>query len=121
MGHLTAHIEIRSAWFFANTLCEEGNYRAVQPPSITRLVPVMREAAGEARNRIAPAISSIRPSRPRGIRLITQFRNSGSARNDRVIGVSRKVGAIAFTRMLDGASSTAIALVSPSSACFVMQ
>lgn len=69
----------------------------------------------------APATSSIRPIRPRGILLVTQFRNSGSARNEAVIGVSRKVGAIEFTRMFFGASSTAIAFVSPSIACFVMQ
>ena len=37
------------------------------------------------------------------------------------MGVSRKVGAMAFTRMLFGASSTAMALVSPSMACLVMQ
>src|SRR5262249_39087786 len=96
-------------------------YRAVQPPSITRLVPVMRDPARDARNTIAPATSSIRPIRPRGIRLNTQFRNSASAKNEAVMGVSRKVGAIALTRMLFGASSTAIALVSPSIACFVRQ
>src|SRR5437867_8288689 len=83
--------------------------RAVQPPSISRLVPVTREAAGDARNTIAPAISSICPIRPRGILLITQSRNSGSARNEAVIGVSRKVGAMEFTRMFFGFGDVCVA------------
>src|SRR4029453_19375582 len=66
-------------------------YRAVQPPSITKLAPVMRDAAGDARNTTAPATSSIRPIRPRGIRLSTQFRNSLSAKNEALKEVSRKV------------------------------
>jgi len=39
----------------------------------------------------------------------------------RVRSVSTNVGATEFTRIACGASSTAIAFVSPSSACFVMQ
>lgn len=82
---------------------------------------MISEAAGEARNTTAPVTSSIRPSRPMGILLMHQSRNSGFAKNVEVIGVSRKVGPMALTRMLYGASSTAIAFVSPSIACLVMQ
>ena len=70
---------------------------------------------------MAPVTSSMRPIRPSGILLRTQLRNSGSAKKEAVIGVSRKVGAIAFTRIFSGASSTAMALVRPSIACLVMQ
>ena len=70
---------------------------------------------------MAPVTSSMRPMRPSGILLITQLRNSGSSKKEAVMGVSRKVGAMALTRIFSGASSTAMALVRPSMACLVMQ
>ena len=39
------------------------NYRAVQPPSMSRVCPVMSEAAGEARKTTAPATSMGSPIR----------------------------------------------------------
>src|SRR5438094_3449135 len=95
----------RRKFLMAEQRCPTHAQRAVQPPSISRLVPVTRDAAGDARNTIAPAISSICPIRPRGILLITQFRNSGSARNEAVIMASRIVGAMVFARMLFGVGS----------------
>src|SRR5438132_657016 len=88
---------------------------------MAKLVPVIRDAAGDARKTMAPVTSSMRPMRPSGIRLMTQLRNSGSAKKEAVMGVSRNVGAMAFTRMFSGASSTAMALVKPSIACLAMQ
>src|ERR1041385_6282869 len=95
-------------------------HQAVQPPSATSDDPVNRAAAGEARNTTAFATSSTVPARPRGMRSGILFLVSGSSKNGLVSGVITKVGAIETTRPPFGASSTAIALVSPSIACLVI-
>src|SRR5579864_3675654 len=89
-------------------------HSAVQPPSSTSAEPVISEEASEARNTIAPVISSSWPRRPSLILESTSSRNALFSKNGRVIGVSRKVGPKLLTRMLCGASSIAIALVNPS-------
>jgi hypothetical protein len=81
---------------------------------------VTSAAAGEARNTTACATSSTVPIRPNGIRSTTHCRNSGFSKKGVVSGVVMKVGAIETTRTPFGASSTAIALVSPSTACLVI-
>src|SRR5712691_3267134 len=96
------------------------NYQAVQPPSTSRLDPVTSPAAGEARKTTAEATSSTVPSRPNGMRSSTHLRNTGSSKNGLVSGVVTKVGAIETTRTPLDASSTAIALVNPSTACLVI-
>src|SRR5688572_16133501 len=54
--------------------------RAVQPPSMRIVSPVMSEAAGEARNTTTPATSIGSPIRCRAaIRAITSARCAGSA------------------------------------------
>src|SRR5689334_11000921 len=54
-------------------------YCAVQPPSIRMVSPVMREAAGEARNTTAPATSMGSPMRcSPAMRAITSWRNAAS-------------------------------------------
>src|SRR5207247_10482264 len=95
-------------------------HQAVQPPSTRRLDPVTRLAAGDARKTTAFATSSTVPIRPNGIRSTTHCRNSGLAKKGSVNGVVMKVGAIETTRIPLGANSTAIALVSPSTACLVI-
>ncbi len=77
--------------------------------------------AGLARNKTAAATSSGCPILPIGIMFLTKLKNAGSSSIGFVMGVSMKVGATEFTRMPLGASSTAMALVKPSSACLVMQ
>src|SRR5436305_4914631 len=96
------------------------DHQAVQPPSTRRLEPVTSAAAGEARKTIADATSSTVPRRPNGMRSSTHLRNTGSSKYGLVSGVVTNVGAIETTRTPLGASSTAIALVSPSSACLVI-
>src|SRR4051794_17581585 len=56
------------------------NYCAVQPPSITRLVPVRSDAAGEAAKTTAAATSSGVPALPAGMRASTHWANSGFSR-----------------------------------------
>src|SRR6266540_549274 len=86
---------------------------------MTSAEPVISEDASEARNTIAPVISSSWPRRPSLILESTSVRNASFWKNGRVIGVSRNVGPRLLTRMLCGASSIAIALVKPSMACLV--
>src|SRR5215212_699604 len=74
--------------------------RAVQPPSMSSVSPVIREAAGEARNTTALATSIGSPMRPNAILDKTSARNASSARASAVPGVLMKVGATAFTVML---------------------
>jgi hypothetical protein len=67
---------------------------AVQPPSTTKFVPVINEAAGDAANTTAAATSSGCPTRPAGARSRTHCASSGFASvMRRYIGVSTKVGA----------------------------
>src|SRR6266566_6421324 len=101
---------------------ERYNYRAVQPPSIRIVWPVISEAALEAKNTTAPATSIGSPIRCNpAIRSITSARNSGFARHSSVPGVRINVGATAFTVMLYLPHSTARHLVKWAIAAFVMQ
>src|SRR6202041_570674 len=82
--------------------------RAVQPPSMRIVWPVIREAAGEARKTTAPETSTGSPMRwSAAIRSMVSARNAGSARASSVPGVAMKVGATAFTVMLNCPHSTA--------------
>src|SRR3989344_9279541 len=55
-----------------------GAHRAVHPPSITSIEPVMYEdALCDARNKIAALYSSTRAIRPRIVRLLYSSTNSG--------------------------------------------
>src|SRR5258705_289238 len=68
--------------------------RAVQPPSMRIVSPVMSEAAGEARNTTTPATSIGSPIRCRAaIRATTSARCAGSARYGSVPGGCPKGGA----------------------------
>src|SRR5581483_2731641 len=97
-----------------------AHHQAVQPPSASSDEPVTSAAAGEARKTTACATSATVPTWPSGMRSRIHWRVAGSSKNGRVSGVSIKVGAIDTTRTPLGASSTAIALVSPSTACLVI-
>ena len=79
-----------------------SGYSAVQPPSSLSAAPVISEEASDARNTMAPVISSSCPSRPSLIFDSTSSRNSLFSKNGRVIGVSRKVGPSELTRILCG-------------------
>src|SRR5581483_2342511 len=52
------------------------NHQADQPPSTTRLAPVMYEDASDARKTIAPSASLACAIRPRGTRAVYASRNS---------------------------------------------
>src|SRR5580704_5972705 len=94
---LIEHVDVNLAKLFLDAY----HQRAVQPPSITRVCPVMREAAGEARKTTAPATSIGSPMRCKAaMRSTTSWRNTGSASAGCVPGVWMKVGATAFTLML---------------------
>src|SRR4030095_7706633 len=86
-------------------------HTAVHPPSIINVVPVISEAAGDARNRTAFATSFGSPILPNTILESTFFLVSSFARYSSVPGVNIKVGATAFTVILYFAHSTAKHLV----------
>src|SRR5215208_2519837 len=67
-------------------------YCAVQPPSTSRLAPVISPAAGEAKKSTAPVTSSTRPRRPNGIRDRVSSLSVSSSRRGLVMGVSTNVG-----------------------------
>src|SRR5258708_23678615 len=95
---------------------------AVQPPSIIRVVPVMSDAAGDARQPTAPATSIGCPTRcSAAIRSSTSALNSGSAKAGSVPGVAINVGAIVLTVVLDFPHSTARHLVRCEIPAFVIQ
>src|SRR5271165_7551365 len=74
--NLIEHVDIN----LPKLLLDAEHQRAVQPPSITSVWPVMREAAGEARKTTAPATSIGSPMRCKAaMRSITSWRNTGSA------------------------------------------
>src|ERR1700733_11343828 len=115
---LIEHINI----YLAELLLDTEHQRAVQPPSITNVCPVMSEAAGEARKTTAPATSIGSPMRCKAaMRSITSWRKAGSARAPSVPGVWMKVGATAFTLMLYLPHSTARHLVRWTMPALVMQ
>ena len=77
-----------------------ADYRAVHPPSMMMVCPVIIDAAGEARNTTAPDTSTGWPIRlSAAMRSITSAWNFGSDSAGAVPGVSMKVGATALTLM----------------------
>src|ERR1700726_940227 len=99
-----------------------ANYLAVQPPSMSMVWPVMRDAAGDARNTTAPATSIGSPMRCKpAMRSITSARNAGSDRASSVPGVEMNVGPTAFTVMLYLPHSTARHLVRCETAALLAQ
>src|SRR6056297_3094389 len=94
---------------------------ATHPPSISRLVPVVEADRSLAMKATAAATSSALARRPDGMPESAYSRFAGSARKSAVSSVSTKVGAMELTRQPSAASSTAIALVNPSTACLLAQ
>ena len=88
-----------------------------RPPSTARTWPVMKLAAGEARNSAASAHSCGSPARPNAV---TSASASGRSSIAVIAAASDRLGmpptSTAFTRMWCGASVSASALVSRSSA-----
>src|SRR5437762_7063081 len=86
-------------------------YPSVAPPSTGSAIPVMKLADGDARNRIASAISSgvaIRPTRCMAACCWRTAAGSGSvSAHSRISGVSTPAGQTQLTRMPSGASSIA--------------
>src|SRR5258705_10228549 len=81
---------------------------AVQPPSTTRSVAVMNEAAGESRNAMALAISSGEPRRRSGVLFSMFARRSGdSTYRWSIIGVRMAPGQTVLQRIPSGPSCSA--------------
>jgi len=96
--------------------------RAVQPPSTSTVSPVIRDAAGDARNTTTPATSiGLAHAVQAAIRSTTSAWNSGSASTSAVPGVRTKVGGDRVDRDPVPAHSTARHFVRCASAAFVMQ
>ena len=94
----------------------------LNPPEATIIWPVSQPASSEARKVATRAISSGCPIRPSGVLEIIFFSISLPAMPAiSVPSVAVIPGAIAFTRMFFGASSTAKALVRVSTAPFVAE
>ena len=53
-------------------------YWALYPPSTKRSVPVIKDAASEARNKAALAMSSASPKRPNGYAVLSAFSASSA-------------------------------------------
>src|SRR4030081_2970205 len=99
-----------------------NDYRAVHPPSISIVWPVIKDAADEARKITEPVTSAGWPILCKAaMRSITSARNAGFARHSSVPGVSINVGAIALTVMLYFPHSTARHFVRCTIAALVMQ
>src|SRR5580700_3865493 len=97
-------------------------YRAVHPPSIKIVSPVINDAAEEARNTTAPATSIGSPIRcSAAIRSNVSARNAASESALSVPGVWINVGATAFTVIPYLPHSTAKHLVKCAIPAFVMQ
>src|SRR5688572_12213814 len=90
---------------------------AVHPPSIIRLCPVICLDEGETRNNAALAISSTEAGRPIGVIRLQVFSYSASPA---VLSVKVAPGAMAFTEMLNGDSSTTNDFASISMPAFVI-
>src|SRR6185436_14270553 len=86
------------------------------PPSTASVAPVMNDAWGEQRNRMAFAASSGPDARPSGIRASMASTYSGGSGLTTLPGANP--GDTAFTRIRCGASSSASPAVSRSSAAF---
>ena len=87
------------------------------PPSILRVWPVLKLADLPVRKSMAPVMSSGLPRRPRAVRRAIRASCSSGSVLER--SVSRKPGAIAFTRIPRGPSSRARLRAKPSSAALV--
>src|SRR5215472_3000905 len=104
-GSHTCLIELRP-WLFPKHDPALGHvcafdYRAVQPPSIRMVSPVISDAAGEARKTTAPATSIGSPMRCRAaMRSTTSARKAASASASSVPGVKMNVGATQLTVIL---------------------
>jgi len=77
------------------------------PPSTTRLCPVTKAPAAEARNRAAPATSAGVPGRRSGVIAIRRAMKASSARRGADSSVAMKPGDTALTRTFLGPHSTA--------------
>src|SRR5882762_8823876 len=87
--------------------------RTEYPPSTGIAVPVTKSDAALARKTATPAMSSIVPQRPAGVRRSTLSWRSGTWRRaPRVSSVSIQPGSTAFTWMLSLAQAVASDLVS---------
>src|SRR5262249_29517587 len=82
------------------------------PPSTGRTTPVMNAAAGEHRNRAAPATSSGRPQRPSGVLATIASDRDGSSNSGLVSAVWIQPGCSALTRIPSDAQAIANDLVS---------
>ena len=87
------------------------------PPSMTNVWPVIHDAASDARNSAAPAMSSGSPSRRSGI--VLAIASSLRSHRARAKSVFTRPGASALTRIF-GASSAASCLVRLMSAALVL-
>src|SRR5262245_19413569 len=77
-----------------------GGYRSVNPPSTTRLWPVMKAASSEARNSAAFPIPSGPGRYPSGVRLINSSGLTPDTWKDRLsMSVSWNPGEMALARM----------------------
>ncbi len=97
--------------------------RAVQPPSISNVVPVTSDAAGDARKTTAPATSTwlTDPSKGDARQQVLAKRGFVLQLALAVPGVRMNVGATAFTCTPYGPHSTARHFVRCAMAAFVMQ
>merc|ERR1711991_440030 len=89
-------------------------YLAVHPPSIINEVPVIIDAASEAKKVIAVATSLSVAILPNGIFDNAYFLNDLFAKYFFALGVATKVGHTLFTLMFEEAKSIDIPLVKPS-------
>src|SRR6185503_3829103 len=97
-------------------------HRAVQPPSMRTVWPVISDAAGDARKTTAPATSIGSPIRCRpAIRSFVSASNAGSASAPCVPGVRMNVGATALTVIPCWPHSTARHFVRWATAALDMQ
>src|SRR6185437_11356831 len=107
---------------FELSLVQEGNpYSAPQPPSITRLCPVIKADASEARNTTPPAMSRGRANRPSGVRSSRRVPCTSCPRSPCVRSVSTQPGASVLTLTPRFAQSSASALLSNSTPPFEAQ
>ena len=77
------------------------------PPSTASSAPVMKALSSEAKNSAACATSSEVPKRRSGVCSSSALENASMRSTRSVSAVSMKPGASAFTRMSNGAYSTA--------------
>jgi hypothetical protein len=88
----------------------------IQPPATSTMLPAIKLAAGLPRKRTTAAISAGSPRRPVATLLSCTRICSGLTAS--LMGELMMPGAIAFTRMLSGASAFAMLRVNPITAAF---